>query len=201
MLPAHLLVIRSGATEYDLLGRIRGTLDIPLSNVGIAEAEAAAKQLAASPPDAIYMADGACAEETAAIIGRLLGIRPRSLADLDNLDQGLWQGMLVEEIRRRQPRLARQWEENPWAVMPPEGEPLDEACDRVEAVLERILKRHPSGRVAVVVPHPLDRIIRWIVAGDPLGDLWDRDGAVPAVVELPVAAGWKPSLRQQPILG
>ena len=149
----------------------------------------------------MYMADGACAEETAAIIGRQLGLRPRSLADFDNLDQGLWQGMLVEEIRRRQPRLARQWEENPWAVMPPDGEPLDEACDRVEAVLARILKRHPAGRMAVVVPHPLDRIIRWTVAGEPLGDLWDRDGAVPAVVDLPVAAGWKPFMRQQAILG
>ena len=89
-------MIRSGATEYDLLGRIRGTLKIPLSNVGLAEAEAAAKQLAAAPPDAMYMADGACAEETAAIIGRQLGLRPRSLADFDNLDQGLWLGMLVE---------------------------------------------------------------------------------------------------------
>lgn len=200
MLPAHLLVIRSGATEYDLLGRIRGTLDIPLSTVGIAEAEAAAMQLAASPPDVLYVGDGPCAEETAAIIGRQVRLRPRSLAALDNLDQGLWQGMLVEEIRRRQPRLARQWEENPWAVMPPEGEPLDEACERVGAVLERILKRHPEERVALVVPHPLDRIIRWTVAGEPLGDLWDRDGAVPAIVDLPVAAGWKP-LRQQPILG
>lgn len=201
MLPAHLLVIRSGATEYDLLGRIRGTLEIPLSNIGIAEAEAAASELAGSPPDVLYMADGRCAEETAAIIGRLLGLRPRSVADLENLDQGLWQGMLVEEIRRRQPRLARQWEENPWAVMPPEGEPLDEVCDRVEAVVERVLKRHPGGRVAVVVPHPLDRIIRWTVAGDPLGDLWDRDGGVPAVIDLPVAAGWKPFMRQQPVLG
>jgi broad specificity phosphatase PhoE len=200
LLPAHLLVIRSGATEYDLLGRIRGTLDIPLSTAGIAEAEAAAMQLAAAPPDVLYVGDGPCAEETAAIIGRKVRLRPRSLAALDNLDQGLWQGMLVEEIRRRQPRLARQWEENPWAVMPPEGEPLDEACDRVGAVVERILKRHPEGRVALVVPHPLDRIIRWTVAGEPLGDLWDRDGAVPAIVDLPVSAGWKP-LRQQPILG
>lgn len=201
MLPTHLLVIRSGATEYDLLGRIRGTLDIPLSTVGIAEAEAAATLLAASPPDALYTADGPCAEETAAIIGRRVGMRPRSLADLDNLDQGLWQGMLVEEIRRRQPRLARQWEENPWAVMPPDGEPLDEACDRVDSALERIFKRHSGGRIAVVVPHPLDRIIRWTVAGEPLGDLWDRDAAVPPVVELPLSAGWKPFLRQQPVMG
>lgn len=194
-------MIRSGATEYDLLGRIRGTLHIPLSKVGIAEAEAAATQLSAAPPDVLFVADGPCAEETAAIIGRRVGLRPRSLTALGNLDQGLWQGMLVEEIRRRQPRLARQWEDNPWAVMPPEGEPLDEACDRVDAVLEKILKRYPEGRVALVVPHPLDRIIRWTVAGEPLGDLWDRDGAVPAVVDLPVAAGWKPFMRHQPMLG
>jgi len=36
-----LVVIRSGATEYDLQGRIRGRLSIPLSAAGIAETQAA----------------------------------------------------------------------------------------------------------------------------------------------------------------
>ena len=196
----HLLVIRSGATDYDHLCRIRGTLEMPLSATGVAEAEAAAAELLADPPVALYVADSPCAAETAQIICRGLGIRPRPLADLANLDQGLWQGMLVEEIRHRQPRLARQWEDNPWAVVPPEGEPLDAACDRVETALERALKRHASGRVAVVVPHPLDRIVRWIVAGEPLGDLWDRDSAAPAVVALPLAAQWRSVSRRQPAL-
>lgn len=199
-MPDHLLVIRSGASDYDRLGRIRGTLDLPLSPQGMGEAEAAAAALSADPPTALYVADDTASAETAAIVARAAGLRPRPLAELHNLDLGLWQGMLVDDIRRKQPRLARQWEDNPWTVLPPEGELLDDACDRIEAGLERMLKRHPAGRVGLVVPHPLDRLVRWLVAGDSLGDLWDREPDQPAVLELPIAAQWSPAVRRQPIL-
>jgi broad specificity phosphatase PhoE len=192
-----LIVIRSGATDYDRQGRIRGTLDIPLCDEGRVDAARAAELLAAAAPDALYMSGSACAIETSRIVGAACGLRPQRLANLHNLDQGLWQGMLVDEIRRKQPRLHRQWQDNPWAVAPPEGELLEEACERVETALEKLVRRHPSGRVAVVVPQPLDRIVRWLVSGESMGDLWHIDVERPPVDVLPVAAQWKPSLRRR----
>jgi broad specificity phosphatase PhoE len=192
-----LIVIRSGATDYDRQGRIRGTLDIPLCDEGRADAARAAELLAAAAPDALYMSGSACAIETSRIVGAACGLRPQRLANLHNLDQGLWQGMLVDEIRRKQPRLHRQWQDNPWAVAPPEGELLEEACERVETALEKLVRRHPSGRVAVVVPQPHDRIVRWLVSGESMGDLWHIDVERPPVDVLPVAAQWKPSLRRR----
>lgn len=186
-----LVVIRSGLTDYDLQGRIRGTLDIPLCAEGVAEAKAAAAAVAAAPPVALYAAPDGCSLETSRHIARACGLRARRLADLSNLDQGLWQGMLVDELRVKQPRLYRQWQDNPWAVSPPEGELLEDACGRVEASLERLLRRHPTGRVAIVVPAPLDQIIRWLAAGESLGDLWARGPAESAVVELPLTSQWK----------
>jgi broad specificity phosphatase PhoE len=106
---------------------------------------------------------------------------------LAGLDLGLWQGMLVSEIRRRQPRLARHWEEDPWTVVPPDGEPLAAARDRIAAAIGKILSRHPEGPVAVVVPAPIDRIIREVISGEPAGDLWQIADTAPAVVELHVA--------------
>ena len=190
-----LVVIRSGATDYDRQGRIRGTLDIPLCAEGIADAERAAATLATpsangSTITAIYTSSAACAVETASIVGRALGLRPRTAAELENLDQGLWQGMLVEDLRRKQPRLYRQWQDNPWSISPPEGELLEEACGRVEDALVKLLKRHADGRIAVVVPPPLDQIIRWLVAGESIGDLWSLDAAQTAVAEIPLAAQW-----------
>ncbi|NDC64392.1 MAG: histidine phosphatase family protein, partial [Planctomycetia bacterium] len=171
-MPDHLIVIRAGMSDYDEQGRIRGTLAMPLSSGGTAAARLAARILSASPPDALYTSGDACALETARAVGEACGLRPRRIADLTNLDQGLWQGMLVDEIREKQPRLYRQWQDNPWAVAPPEGELLEEACLRVEAALEKLVRRHPSGRVAVVVPQPLDQILRWTVSGETMGDLW-----------------------------
>jgi broad specificity phosphatase PhoE len=196
-MPDHLILIRSGATDYDLQGRIRGTLDIPLCAAGREHATQAAAAVAAAAVDAIYTSGSACAIETGRIVAEACGLRPRRLANLHNLDQGLWQGMLVDEIRRKQPRLHRQWQDNPWAVAAPEGELLEQACERAEAALEKLVRRHPAGRVAIVVPQPLDRIVRWLVSGESMGDLWHIDVERPPVDVLPVAAQWKPSLRRR----
>jgi broad specificity phosphatase PhoE len=62
-MPDHLIVIRSGPTDYDLQGRIRGTLDVPLAAAGIAAAEAAAALLVPQTPAALYVAADAAARE------------------------------------------------------------------------------------------------------------------------------------------
>jgi probable phosphoglycerate mutase len=182
-----LVVIRSGTTDYDLQGRIRGNLNIPLAPAGIAAAEAAARHLSAALPVALYTSPTRCSVETADLIGAATSLVPRRVPSLAGLDLGLWQGMLVSEIRRRQPRLARHWEEDPWTVVPPDGEPLAAARDRIAAAIGKILSRHPEGPVAVVVPAPIDRIIREVISGEPAGDLWQIADTAPAVVELRVA--------------
>jgi len=189
-MPDSLIVIRAGATDFELQGRIRGVVDIPLCPAGVTEAEHAAALLSDSPAVALVSSEERCAVETAGIIGRSMGLKPRIIDDLHNLDQGLWQGLLVEDIRRKQPRLYRQWQDNPWAVAPPEGELLEEACDRVEGVLEKLLRRYAEGRVVIVVPEPLDRIVCWLVAGDSMGDLWARDPHGEPLREIPVASQW-----------
>jgi phosphoserine phosphatase len=194
-MPDSLIVIRSGATDFELQGRIRGAVDIPLCSAGVAEAEYAATLMAGASAIAVYTSDEICAVETGRIVGRAIGLKPRAVSHLHNLDQGLWQGMLVEEIRRKQPRLYRQWQDNPWAIAPPDGELLEEACDRVEVALEKLLRRHPHGCVAVVVSEPLDRIVRWIVAGESMGDLWGRAPHREPLVEIPVAAQWARKTR------
>jgi len=201
-MPDHLIVIRSASTDYELQSRVRGSLDIPPSAEGLADAEAIADRLTGAAPDAIYAAPTACALETARIIGGRFGVAPKKLDRLANLDLGLWQGRLVDEIRRLQPTVHRQWQDDPWSIAPPEGEILDEARGRVEQALGRISKRHPRGRIAVVVPFPLDSLVRWLVAGESLGDLWERDPQRETMVELPVAAQWRTSraipLRESP---
>ena len=191
-MPDHLIVIRAGATDYDLQERIRGTLDMPLSMEGVAAATRASERLAADPPTAIYASADETAEETARIIGSACGIKPKHLPNLGNVDMGLWQGRLVEEIRDTQPRLHRQWQDNPWSVAPPEGELLEDACERVEAAIEKIFKRHPAGTVAMVLPRPLDAIVTWLVSGRSMGDLWRFDADADLVDVLPVAAQWQP---------
>ncbi len=190
-MPDHLIVIRSASTDYELQGRIRGSLDIPPSSEGLATVNAIADRLSTEPIYAVYTAPTECGLETARIVARRFGVTPKPMDDLANIDLGLWQGKLVDEIRRLQPTVHRQWQEDPWSIAPPEGEFLEEARSRVEDALDRIRKRHPTGRVAIVVPFPIDALVRWLVAGEPLGDLWEPDAERDPFAELPMAAQWK----------
>jgi hypothetical protein len=42
-----------------------------------------------------------------------------------------------------------------------------------------------------VVPAPLDQIVRWLTAGESIGDLWGRGPAESAVADIPLASQWK----------
>ncbi len=63
------------------------------------------------------------------LIGAALKLKPKTLERLQNLDHGLWQGMLIEEVKRKQPKVYKQWQEQPENVCPPEGEMLAAAAE------------------------------------------------------------------------
>ena len=82
--------------------------------------------------------------------------------------------MLVEDVRHKQPKVYRQWQEQPENVCPPEGEMLSEADERVRAALVKLLKRHKEGVIGLVLPEPLLSLARrfsptasWAICGRP----------------------------------
>ena len=91
---------------------------------------------------------------------------------MQNLNHGLWQGMCIDEVKRRQPTVYRQWQDQPGSVRPPEGETLAEATERVDRVVEKLLKRHREGVIAIVLPEPLASLLKVRLHQGKLGDLW-----------------------------
>jgi broad specificity phosphatase PhoE len=161
-------LIRPGATLYDEQNRVQGILDIPLSDRGRAEAARLAESLASRqdsyPLSALYCGPGESVVRTAEIVGKALGLRPRRIDELRNLNQGLWQGLQIEEIKRRNTKLFRQWMEDPRTICPPQGEPVVDAIDRVKTAFKPLLRRHQDGdSFALVVGEPLARLIAFIL--------------------------------------
>jgi phosphoserine phosphatase len=167
-----IVLIRPGSTDYDEQERIQGTLDIPLNEQGIVEASQAAEQLRGAGIEIIYSPQSEPAYRTAEIIAETLDIKFKKINHLENLNQGLWQGMLINDVRRKQPKVYRQWQEQPEMVCPPEGEMLSEAEDRVRQAMMKLLKRHKEGIIGVCVPEPLLSLVRRFVLNGELGDLW-----------------------------
>jgi len=169
----QVLLIRPGATEYDQQGRVQGTLDVPLCEDGRQEVEKMVEELRGQPVMALYVSPCQSATQTAEAIGAALNLKGKTIDKLQNLNQGLWQGLLVDEVKAKQPRVYKLWQEQPETVCPPQGETLGMARQRVQAALAKLLKKHKSDSLlAIVSPEPLASVIRNVLGSGEWGDLW-----------------------------
>jgi broad specificity phosphatase PhoE len=190
----QLLLIRPGITEYDQQGRVQGTLNIPLCEDGRQQVEAMVEELRGQQIAAIYTSPSQSAEQTAESLGQALDVKVKTIENFENLDHGLWQGMLVSDVKTKQPKVYRQWQEQPENVCPPQGETLTTAKQRVSIVIAKLLKKHKSDALfAVVVPEPLASVVRNVVRHDAWGDLWQSATETPhwQVIDVPEAAAAK----------
>lgn len=167
-----IVLIRPGSTDYDEQGRIQGTLDVPLSEQGNAEVARLIEGLRDLKLDAVYAPRCQPALTTAEAIAKALQIKCKKLDNMHNLDHGLWQGMRIDEVRLKQPKVYRQWQERPQSICPPGGEMLDQATERIRSAMSKVLKRHKDGVIGLVVPEPLATLVRCLFNHTELGNLW-----------------------------
>lgn len=168
----EVLLIRPGATTFDVEGRIKGALDIPLSKQGEDQVDELARGLAGIKLDCLYVAPGESSKQSAQKIAQYNFAKQKTLDCMTNLNHGLWQGKLVSEVKRLQPRVYRQFQDNPSDVCPPNGETVQEAIKRVHGSINKVLRKHKQGRIGIILPQPLASIVRSVLTGGNLGDLW-----------------------------
>ncbi len=89
-------IVRHGETEWNVVGRIQGHSDIPLSRKGREQAHTVARRLAAAPLDVVYCSDLSRASETARIILGDRDIPLHATAELRERDYGVFEGLTVE---------------------------------------------------------------------------------------------------------
>ena len=141
---------RHGQTVWNAERRFQGQSDIPLDETGQAQAERAARLLAALRPDLIVSSDLTRAAATAAPLARLTGLEVTLDKDLRERHGGRWEGLTDTEIRTRYPVEHANW-------TPPDGEPSPVVAERVAGALHRIAEAiaEPgmATGLAVVVSH------------------------------------------------
>jgi probable phosphoglycerate mutase len=121
---------RHGQTVWNAERRFQGQSDIPLDETGQAQAERAARLLAALRPDLIVSSDLSRAAGTAAALARLTGLEVALDKDLRERSGGSWEGLTDTEIRTRYPVEHASW-------TPPDGEPSAVVAERVAGALHR----------------------------------------------------------------
>ncbi len=139
---SEIVLIRPGCTDFDEQHRIQGALDLPLNERGIQQVQMLAEQLRHTGLDAIYTSPSEPAKSTAEAIGRELQVPVKEVEGLRNLDQGLWQGLQIDDIRKKYPKVYKQWKESPDTICPPQGEMALDALERVRKALRKPLRRN-----------------------------------------------------------
>jgi probable phosphoglycerate mutase len=167
------LLVRHGATPTTgqvLPGRAPG---LHLSDVGRAQADAVAQRLGelTRRPAALYASPLERARETAAPIGRVLGLRPVVERGLLECDFGAWTGERLSRLRRRSAWRGVQHSPSTFAF--PDGESFAEMQSRVWSTISRLARAHRN-RSVVAVSHadPIKAAVTFAL-GVPL-DLFQR---------------------------
>ena len=123
----RLLLIRSGTTDWDEHEHLSGAADHPLCEHGLARFGISPEQVGDVEFRSVLCAEDQASRQSAEIVAEALGGKVRACSRLGDADLGLWQGLRMDEMRERSPRIYKQWADDPLSLSPPEGEPLREA--------------------------------------------------------------------------
>ena len=146
----RLILIRHGETTWNRAARIQGHTDIPLSPLGLAQAERLAEALADEPLAAIYSSDLSRARQTAEALARVQGLPIRLDAALRERAFGRFEGLSWDEIAEGYPEDATRWRRREPDFAVGGGESLNTFSARCLDAARRAAAAHAGQSIALV---------------------------------------------------
>ncbi len=168
-----LYLIRHGETIGSDTKRYKGSMNVPMSEQGIAQIKKVSAFIASklrfsemamqksylnyihtefpqssghgeTKLSAVYCSDLDRAEKSAEIIAEPYGLKPLVMPDLRERNFGIWEGMAFNEIKDQYPAEFDGWVSNPVKYCPVNGESTNEVGARAIRALDCILSKHAA---------------------------------------------------------
>ena len=149
--PAVTLLLRHGQTLMSVQKRYAGRSDVPLTDLGVQQAAAAAKRLASAGIGLIVTSPLLRTAQTAQEVAATTGAPMVTDDGFRETDFGAWEGLTFAEVRERWPAELTAWLADP-EVAPPGGESFVDVSARVTAALDRVLAGR-EGQTVLIVSH------------------------------------------------
>jgi len=170
----RILLARHGETRWNAEGRYQGQRDIPLSEVGEAQARLLGERLREVDVTRAVASPLSRARRTAELaLGEPRAAQLRFDDGLQEIAHGEWEGLLASEIGARDPDRLRAWREAPETVLMPGGESLQQVLNRAWPALGRACEGLGADDTLLVVAHDaVNRVLLCRILGLPLSRLW-----------------------------
>jgi broad specificity phosphatase PhoE len=169
---AKFILGRHGQTAWNAETRFRGRKDVPLSERGLAEAEAVGTALADEGVTRLYASPLSRAMQTLAPLGKRLGREVVPYEELLDMNFGVIEGMLLSEADAAHPELMRRWRETPERAAFPEGETLGEVQARAMRAMSRLAFEFPEDTIAVCSHRVVTKLIMLGLLGVKPNKFW-----------------------------
>ncbi len=148
----RLVLLRHGRTAWNHEARAQGQSDVPLDEVGHAQAASVATELAALRPATLWTSDLARARDTAGYLERATGLTARVDARLREYDLGPRTGQTLVEYVTQHPEHASAIRLGRYDAIPG-TESTRAVVDRVRAAVDEAFSGLAPGECAIVVSH------------------------------------------------
>jgi len=148
-----IFLARHGETEWNRIGRWQGRTDIPLSEVGRAQARTLAGRLSDRGVSEIFSSDLSRARETAEIVAETLGVSRVSLDPrLRERGFGCFEGLTRDECAERHAEAWARYLADRRAT-PTDAEPQEQVVERMLGALTAISESAVGTGNVLVVSH------------------------------------------------
>lgn len=148
---SKIYLVRHGETEWNREGRSQGcSNDIPLSDIGLKQAEAIGERLKHEAIDMFFSSSLARAYETASIIAKYHNKEVSIHKEFMEISFGVFEGLRFDEIKEKYNIEYEGWRDTPHIHSVPGAESLDSIKERSLTKLMEILNHNKDKNILVV---------------------------------------------------
>lgn len=139
-----LFLIRHGQTDWNLKGKIQGSYDIELNDIGIKQAKELSNKLLEENYkfSKIYSSSQRRAVKTAEILSEAVNIEYIPVKGLEEINLGEWEGLSWAEVKEKYPAEYEEWYINRRYTKHPKGEAYQDMLDRVLTSICKIINEN-----------------------------------------------------------
>jgi broad specificity phosphatase PhoE len=180
----RLTLIRHGESVFNQEGRIQGFLDCDLSDLGREQATRLRVRMDLEKIDFAYSSTATRALQTAqAALAHRIDVEERP--NLREINLGVWEGEIAEELKKRMPVETSMWFRTPSRVRVEGAETLRAFRRRVTKEISGILDRHGDASTVIVAHGGVICTYLTSLLGLKLDDMWRfkiRNGSITRVI-------------------